>query len=178
MLLLEDLVLIDLIDTSYIADSVSPQWRLIKVTGMVNHNNIQPDKIERSVYSYPDYENSGYQKITDEWLLANPSNGDFVYVDGIIQPDDISFIDGYAHFSISGTELKRSLSIYVKKGQHNDQAEERKTNNGPIILKVDDQRGNSVVNKKVRLYGVWKNFIQPEEAKASGMVLVESIKLL
>jgi len=180
MELMQDLIYIDLIDSNLIPDSIHAQWRFVKVTGTATEDRIVAGKIERSVYSYPDYESSKYKKLTDTLIESGPGPGEmnFVYLDGIIKPNGISFMDGYAVFSITSTGLEKNISIYIKKGTLHNQVEEILGANGPMIVKVQDQKGNSVAKKKIRLSGIWRNFINQEEAKAAGMVFVESIKII
>jgi hypothetical protein len=174
----QNLVLVDLIDTNYVPDPVHAQWRLVKVTGQVNNRQLNTQKIERAVYSYPDYENSGYEKLTNEWIDLGVADMKYVYLDGVISPNGISFMDGYALFSIHSTGLKKPISIYIKKGNLHNQAQEVQAIQGPFIKMVLDSKGNMVGKQKVRLYGVWKNFIHTEDAPAAGMIFVESIQIL
>lgn len=171
MQVLSDLVIIDIIDTTHVPDS-GAQWRLIKLTGVVENEMVNLEKLERSVHSYPDYENSGYQMITDSLLEAKIYNDTHVYVDGVIQFKDKSFNAGYSLFSIVAINIKKYLSIYVKNGNGPNQVDDKMNN----IVK--DMNGDGLRSVKVRLYGSWKNFQKPEEMKEEGMIFVEVIKRL
>jgi hypothetical protein len=168
----EDLIIIDLIDTNFIPDSVRPQWRLVKITGMVSRDTVLTEKVERSVYSYPDYENSGYKMITDSLLETKLWDDTHVYIDGVFMSKGHSFMEGYSPFSIIATGIKKYVSVYIKKGNGPNQVDD-KTND-----LVKDMNGYGLRSVKVRMYGSWKNFNDPEKMKEEGMIFVEAIKRL
>lgn len=167
----QDLVIIDIIDTTRVPDSAA-QWRLVKLTGIVENDQVNLEKLERSVHSYPDYESSGYQMITDSLLEAKIYNDTHVYLDGVILFKGKSFNEGYTLFSIISVNIKKYISIYIKNGNGPNQVDDKMNN----IVK--DMDGYGLRSVKIRLYGSWKNFQKPEEMKEEGMIFVEAIKRL
>jgi hypothetical protein len=166
----QDLVLIDMLDTTFQPDTVHAQWRLVKITGSVNNEALVAQKIERSVYSYPDYENSGYKMITDSLVASGMDDHTHVYADGVIQFKGQSFMEGYSLFSLRSTRTKAWISVYIKQGNQANQCDQNNL--------VKDMNGHPVRSIKVRVYGSWKNFKNPAEMKEAGMIFVENIQPL
>jgi hypothetical protein len=170
-------LLISEIDDTTVERSSSGQWRLVKAIGTVDtHKKIYLEQLERAEYSYPDYENSGYRKLTREWFQEPLPGNTFVYVDGYVQlSKGTRVLSGdYIYLQISSTELKEKIGIFIKGGTLPNQMD--KDAYRSHILKVKDENGEWVNAKKVRVYGLYQRF--DNHPTGDPVIFVEMITLL
>ncbi len=166
-------------DTTIENNSRKGQWRLAKVTASVNNQEVAIiDRFDLAEYSYPDYMNSGYQKIDNEYISASPTDGDRVYVEGYIKTDPLGFRGEYQYLQIDGSGVKKDIVLYIKSGTKPNQAEVLVNNFDQANRNIRDKNGESTEGKKLRLFGIWANYMNPENVDAAGMIYVEMMEAI
>jgi hypothetical protein len=173
-----DLSIVQVSDSTYVPDSISPQWRLVKIIGKVeSYDFIKPERFEQAEYSYPDYENSGYSQVTNQLIDEKPYDDQKVYIDGYVKVPRVTVGDDYLLLEVSGSGIKREITIYIKTGSKANEVEKLPRSYTINDFKFRDQYGKLVKGKKVRLYGIWKNYMD-NEIDDAGIIYVEVIKIL
>ncbi len=148
------MVMID--DTTFENTNQAAQWRLAKVTGIVdNYQYLTIERVELAEYSYPDYENSGFVEVNNEYLQNEQKMREHVYLDGYIKSKKLSTSNDYISIPITGTGLQEELWVCIKKGSGANQIETSRNTGSLFDLKVRDKNGNIIRGKKVRVYGIW-----------------------
>jgi len=167
------MVMID--DTTFENSDKKGQWRLAKVTGLVdNYQYLSIERVELSEYSYPDYENSGFVEVSNEFLQNEQKMGEFVYLDGYIKSKKLSTSNEYISIPITGTRLQEDLWVCIKIGSEANQIETLQNAESVYDLKVRDKNGDFINGKKVRVYGIW-NTIAINNNQVTRGIYVEMI---
>lgn len=167
------MVMID--DTTFENTNQAAQWRLAKVTGIVdNYQYLTIERVELAEYSYPDYENSGFAEVTNDFIQNDPVIGSHVYLDGIINSKNISVSNEYVVINISGIRIQQELFLSLKRGKDANQIEVKKDHESTSEIIIRDKNGNIIRGNKVRVYGIW-NTITKSNNQVANCIHVEMI---
>lgn len=167
-------------DTSFTNEQTGPQWRLVKIIARVeNYQYSTIERFEMAEYSYPDYIESGYQKLTNELTTKNNYYDEPAYIEGKLELKSINANTGYVYLGITQTRLSKKVSIYIKSGNGPNTANPLPNEYSMKDLKVRDKMGVEVQNKRLRLFGRYETELDPELSNDySGMLHVEMIEAI
>jgi hypothetical protein len=150
-----DISLVKIEDTTYVNPYKGWNWRLVKISGIVNNKEqLSIDRCELSEYSYPDYENSGFVPVTNDYLKYHAKDKDLVYLDACIGNEAQGYSEDIFLLKLSKSKVNANGWVILHNGDATNmshQVEGRKT---IIQTETKDMYGKAIHNKKVRIYGV------------------------
>jgi hypothetical protein len=150
-----DISVVKLNDTSYVNPYKGYNWKLVKIFGEVNNESqLTIDRTELSTYSYPDYENSGFVPVTNDYLKYHAKDKDLVYVDAVVNANADGFSQEIFLLKLNKTSVSANGWAIFHNGDAPNMASQVEGIRTKIITQVKDMNGNVTGNKKVRLYGV------------------------
>lgn len=172
------LIMID--DTTFENENKGAQWRLVKIMARVeNYQYATIERFEVSEYSYPDYMESGYQKLTNDFLNKKDYYDEPVYIEGKLELNLHAVNLDYVFLGIKQSGIQKDISIYVKAGDGPNTANRLPDNYTIKDLIVRDKTGREVQQKRVRLYGRFESTLEPDfKDKNAGSLHVEMIEVV
>lgn len=177
-----DLQITDIDDSTFSGtNGTKKQWRLIRAQGLVvDYRHLRIEKIERAEYSYPtdEYYNS-FTPISEELFSEPKGYKTLVRGEGYILVNLMTFGGDYIGFDFKNSAAK-NVAVYIKVGNSANEVQALKDGYTQSDLKVRDKNANLIRGKKVRIYGTWSDFIDPNDPdKESACIIhVEIIEII
>lgn len=167
-------------DTSFNNENKGAQWRLVKITARAdNYQYATIERFELSEYSYPDYIESGYEKIRDDFGNRNDYSNYPAYIEGWLKLNVVTFNSEYVSLRLKHSGLHKDIAIYIKSGKGPNTANPLPDQYTEQDLIVRDKHGMEVQNKRLRLFGRYESNTKPEfNANNIGNLYVEMIEVI